>query len=182
MKLYTLTDVTLQVLNSVFYCILVYFSILQYLRFCFFEMYVSVVFVIRCLYSAVSLTLVREQLFIRINYYYYYYYSYFSFQLNTHFNIWAKMLFVAWIMGYEWNNIFHVISVPEPNEHNQLDKNSLGHFMQVTISFLPPPPSPLYVMFKIHFCTVHIYLALWARNPIQGTDVPMWTNRLLWSK
>ena len=34
-------------------------------------MYVSVVFVIRCLYSAVSLTLVREQYIIRIIYYYY---------------------------------------------------------------------------------------------------------------
>ena len=44
---------------------------LQYLRL--FEMYVSVVFVIRCLYSAVSLTLVREQHFIKIMYYYYYY-------------------------------------------------------------------------------------------------------------
>ena len=42
---------------------------LQYLRFCLFEMYVSVVFVIRCLYSAVSLTLVREQPFIKIIYY-----------------------------------------------------------------------------------------------------------------
>ena len=31
-------------------------------------MYVSVVFVIRCLYSAVSLTLVREQRLIRIIY------------------------------------------------------------------------------------------------------------------
>ena len=31
-------------------------------------MYVSVVFVIRCLYNAVSLTLVREQRFIRIIY------------------------------------------------------------------------------------------------------------------
>ena len=29
-------------------------------------------FVIRCLYSTVSLTLVREQSFIRISYYYYY--------------------------------------------------------------------------------------------------------------
>ena len=38
-------------------------------------MYVNVVFVIRCLYSAVSLTLVREQRFIRIIYYYYYYLS-----------------------------------------------------------------------------------------------------------
>ena len=37
-------------------------------------MYVSVVFVIRCSYSAVSLTVVREQRFIRIIYYYYYYY------------------------------------------------------------------------------------------------------------
>ena len=50
---------------------------LQYLRFCLFKMYVNVVFVIRCLYSAVSLTLVREQLFmykyiILIIYYYYY--------------------------------------------------------------------------------------------------------------
>ena len=39
---------------------------LQYLRFCLFEMYGKVVFVIRCLYSAVSLTLGREQRFIRI--------------------------------------------------------------------------------------------------------------------
>ena len=38
-----------------------------------FEMYVSVVFVIRCLYSALSLTLVREKRFIRIIYNYYYY-------------------------------------------------------------------------------------------------------------
>ena len=36
-------------------------------------MYVNVVFVIRCLYSAVSLTLVREQRFIRIIYHYHYY-------------------------------------------------------------------------------------------------------------
>ena len=35
-------------------------------------MYVNVVFVIRWLYSAVSLTLAREQRFTR-NYYYYYY-------------------------------------------------------------------------------------------------------------
>ena len=34
-------------------------------------MYVNVVFVMSCLYSAVSLTLVREQRFIRIIYYYY---------------------------------------------------------------------------------------------------------------
>ena len=39
---------------------------LQYLRFCLFEMYVNVVFVIRCLYSAVSLTLFKEQRFTRI--------------------------------------------------------------------------------------------------------------------
>ena len=38
------------------------------------EMYAKVVFVIRCLYSAVSLTLVKEQHFIKIIYYYYYYY------------------------------------------------------------------------------------------------------------
>ena len=38
---------------------------LQYFTFCSFEMYVSMVFVIRCLCSAVSLTLVREQCFIR---------------------------------------------------------------------------------------------------------------------
>ena len=39
----------------------------QYLRFCLLEMYVNVVFVIRYLYSAASLTLVtREQRFIRI--------------------------------------------------------------------------------------------------------------------
>ena len=47
---------------------------LQYLRFCLFEMYVSVVFVIRCVYSTVSLTLVREQHFIAVIYYYYYYF------------------------------------------------------------------------------------------------------------
>ena len=41
---------------------------LQYLRFCLFEMYVSVVFVIRCVYSTVSLTLVREQHFIAVIY------------------------------------------------------------------------------------------------------------------
>ena len=45
---------------------------LQYLRFCLFEMSVNVGVFIRCLYSAVSLTLVREQHFIRIYYYYYY--------------------------------------------------------------------------------------------------------------
>ena len=39
---------------------------LQYLRSCSFEMYVNEVFVIRCLYTAMSLTLVREQRFIRI--------------------------------------------------------------------------------------------------------------------
>ena len=37
-------------------------------------MYVNVVLVIRRLYSALSLTLVREQRFRRIYYYYYYYY------------------------------------------------------------------------------------------------------------
>ena len=45
---------------------------LQHLRFCLFEMYVNVVFLIKCLHSAVSLTLVKEQCFIRIIYYYYY--------------------------------------------------------------------------------------------------------------
>ena len=35
------------------------------------EMYVNVFFVIKCLYSAVSLTLAKEQQFIRIIYYYY---------------------------------------------------------------------------------------------------------------
>ena len=38
---------------------------LQYLRFCLFEIYVNVVFVIRRLYSAVSLTLAKEQSFMR---------------------------------------------------------------------------------------------------------------------
>ena len=42
---------------------------LQCLRFCLFEMYVKVVFVIRRLYSAMSLTLVKEQRFLRIIYY-----------------------------------------------------------------------------------------------------------------
>ena len=37
------------------------------------EIYVNVVFVIICLYSAVSLTLVKEYRFIRIIYYYYYF-------------------------------------------------------------------------------------------------------------
>ena len=36
------------------------------------ELYVNVVFVIRCIYSAVSLTLIKELRFIRIIYYYYY--------------------------------------------------------------------------------------------------------------
>ena len=35
-------------------------------------MYVSVVFVIRCLYCTVSLTVVKEQRLIRIIYYYYF--------------------------------------------------------------------------------------------------------------
>ena len=39
---------------------------MQCLTFCLFEMHVGVFFVIRCLYSAVRLTLVREQRFIRI--------------------------------------------------------------------------------------------------------------------
>ena len=39
---------------------------LQYLRLCLFAIYVNVVFVIRCYYSAASLTLVREQHFIII--------------------------------------------------------------------------------------------------------------------
>ena len=34
------------------------------------EVYVNVVFVIKCSYSAVSLTLLKEQCFIRISYYY----------------------------------------------------------------------------------------------------------------
>ena len=42
---------------------------LQYLRFCLSEMYLSVGF-LSCLYSAVSLTLVREH-FVRIIFYYY---------------------------------------------------------------------------------------------------------------
>ena len=46
---------------------------LQYLRFCLFEMYVHIVFVIRCLYSTVNLTLVREQRIIRLRMIYYYY-------------------------------------------------------------------------------------------------------------
>ena len=37
------------------------------------EMYVNVAFVISCLYSAVSLILVKEQRFIRIIYHYHYY-------------------------------------------------------------------------------------------------------------
>ena len=41
---------------------------LQYLRFCLFVMYVNVFFVITCLYSAVNLTPVKEQRFIRISY------------------------------------------------------------------------------------------------------------------
>ena len=36
------------------------------------ELYVNVVFVIRCFYSAVSLTLIKELRFVRIIYYYYY--------------------------------------------------------------------------------------------------------------
>ena len=52
------------------YCLIGDNGRLQYLRSCLFEIYVSVGFAIRCLYSAVSLTLVREQSFIRISYYY----------------------------------------------------------------------------------------------------------------
>ena len=37
---------------------------LQHLKFCLFEMYVNVVFVIICLCNAVSLILVKEQRFI----------------------------------------------------------------------------------------------------------------------
>ena len=55
---------------------------LQYLRFCLFGRYVNVVFVIRCLYGAVSLTLVKEQRFIRMNYYHYYYYYLLSFAFS----------------------------------------------------------------------------------------------------
>ena len=40
------------------YCLMGDNGRLQHLRFCLFETYVSVVFVIRCLYSGVSLTLV----------------------------------------------------------------------------------------------------------------------------
>ena len=46
------------------------------------EMYVNVVFVIRCLYSAMSLTLVKEQRFIRFffnNFNYCYYYVQYQF-------------------------------------------------------------------------------------------------------
>ena len=57
------------------YCLIGDNGRLQYLIFCLFEIYVSVVFVIRCLYSAVNLTLVREQHYIRIIIYYYYHIS-----------------------------------------------------------------------------------------------------------
>ena len=40
-------------------------------------MYVNVFFLIRYLYSAVSLTLIKGQRFIRSFYYYYYYYYYY---------------------------------------------------------------------------------------------------------
>ena len=45
--------------------LLVMVARLQYLRFCLFEMCVNVVFVIRCLYSTVGLTLVKKERFIR---------------------------------------------------------------------------------------------------------------------
>ena len=48
------------------YCLIGDNGRLQYLRFCLFDMYVNVVFVIRRLYSAVNLSLFREQRFIRI--------------------------------------------------------------------------------------------------------------------
>ena len=54
------------VLYTYIHCLIGDRGRLQHLRFCLFEMYVNVVFVIRCLYRAVSLTLVREQRFIRI--------------------------------------------------------------------------------------------------------------------
>ena len=40
-------------------------------------MYVNVVFVIRCLYGAMNLILVKEQRLISIIYYYHYYYYYY---------------------------------------------------------------------------------------------------------
>ena len=53
------------------YCLIGDNDRLQYLRFCSFEMYVNVVFAIRCSYSAVTLTLVTEQRLIIMIYYYY---------------------------------------------------------------------------------------------------------------
>ena len=53
-------------------------------------MYVNVVFVLICLYSAVSLTLVKEQRFIRILYYYYYYY----YQMTTHHTLTLRVKYI----------------------------------------------------------------------------------------
>ena len=49
----------------------------------FVEIYVNVVFVMSCLYSAVCLILVREQRFIRIIIIYYYYYKHTQLLRNT---------------------------------------------------------------------------------------------------
>ena len=70
---------------------------LQNLRFCLFEMYVNVVFVISCLYSTASLTLVREQCFIRIIYYYYYYDIFF---LCLSSNLLSERYQVCWLCSY----------------------------------------------------------------------------------
>ena len=71
---------------------------LQYLRFCLFEMYINVVFVIRCLYSTVSLTLVREQHSIRIIYYYYYYARYPTWQTQ---DTWFSLISWLWTLYLE---------------------------------------------------------------------------------
>ena len=96
------------------YCLIGDNGKLQYLRFCLFEMYISVVFVIRCLYSAVSLTLIREQRFIRTIFYYCYYY-YYLYLYTLRASVWTyfKWSTVAlqncekWlkVLGVKWNKL-----------------------------------------------------------------------------
>ena len=104
-------------------------------------MYVNVDFVIRCLYSAVSLTLVREQRFIRIIYYYYYVFSV-SF-LN---------IFICCI---QWH-VQHVIylSVTFPNIFVLL--YSTGH---ISLSF----PNIFILLYSVTYSICHIPLSQFSK-------------------
>ena len=73
---------------------------LQYLIFCLFEIYVSVFFVIRCLYSAVNITLVREQRFIRIIY------NFYLFKVGvTYVEYWAVQAGLLTPLTFAWHRL-----------------------------------------------------------------------------